>query len=535
MSHTGLDILTNSRLNKGTAFTLAERETLKLTGLLPPRVSTMEEQVERSLSSMRSKNCDIEKYIFLSSLQKRNERLFFRLLIDHTKELMPIVYTPTVGQACQEFAHIFRQTSGFYLSLADTGKIKDRLDNWPEDDVKLIVATDGERILGLGDLGANGMGIPIGKLALYCACAGVKPEQCLPVMLDVGTNNEQALNDAVYLGDPKPRVTGEKYNAFIKEFVDAVKVKYPQALLQFEDFATENAIALLEEYRNELLCFNDDIQGTAAVVLAGLMATTRISNIPLKEQTFLFLGAGSAATGIGDLLITALEREGLTHDQARARLAFMDSKGLVTKSRNNVKPHVVPFAIDAPECDLMTAINHLKPNALIGASGTPKVFTQAIIEKMSELHTHPTIFALSNPTSRAECTAEDAYKYSQGRAVFASGSPFDVVHINDEIKVPGQGNNAYIFPGLGLGAIEAQLTKITDDHLIVAAQELAQSVSDKQIAQGCLYPPLSDIREVSLNIAYAVAKNAEASGLTKAPLPSDFKATLKANMYDPHY
>lgn len=531
----GIELLTNARFNKGTAFTLEERDEHNLAGLLPPHVSTMDEQVQRVLTSLRNKTTTIDRYRFLASLQKRNERLYFRLLIDHTKELMPIVYTPTVGQACLEFASLFRETSGFYLSRHDKGKVYERLANWPEQDVRLIVVTDGERILGLGDLGANGMGIPIGKLALYCACAGVKPEQCLPIMIDMGTNNTKLREDSLYLGEPVERVRGDEYTDFIDEFVQAVKKRFPNALLQFEDFATENAISLLEKYRNELLCFNDDIQGTASVVLAGLIATTRISKIALKDQTFLFLGAGSAATGIADLLITALKREGLTYEQAKSRLAFMDSKGLVTKCRDSIKDHVKPYAIDAPPGDLLNAIDHLKPNALIGASGTPNIISRTVIEKMAALNKHPTIFALSNPTSRAECTAEDAYKHSQGRAIFASGSPFDVVHINDEIKVPGQGNNAYIFPGLGLGAIHAKLSKITDDHLIVAANTLAESVSDKEIQQGCLYPPLSEIREVSLRIAIAVAENADKNGLTKTPLHKNFEMTLRKDLYTPLY
>lgn len=529
------ELLNNARLNKGTAFTYEEREAFGLSGLLPPRVSTMKEQIERALLSLRSKDSDIDRYIFLASLQKRNERLYYRLLIDHTKELMPLVYTPTVGQACLEFASIFRETSGFYLSYSDKGRIRDRLANWQEQDVRLIVVTDGERILGLGDLGANGMGIPIGKLALYCACAGVKPEQCLPIMLDLGTDNEALRNTPLYLGVREPRHRGAEYDEFIDEFVKGVSAQFPNALLQFEDFATENAVTLLERYRDELLCFNDDIQGTASVVLAGLMAATRISKTPLSEQQFLFLGAGSAATGIGHLLTTALEREGLTTEQARARLNFIDRKGLVTRCRDTLPGHVAPFAADMPPMDLAGAIDAIKPNALIGASGTAGVFTEEIIRTMADNHAAPTIFALSNPTSKAECTAESAYKYSDGRAIFASGSPFGVVHINGEIKVPGQGNNAYIFPGLGLGAIFGKITRITDSQLITAAEELASSVSDGQIEQGCLYPPLNEIRQVSVKIAAAVARDAEKSGHTSQPVPANFEQAVTAGLYDPYY
>lgn len=529
-------VLSNPRLNKGTAFSMKEREELGLVGILPPRVSTMEDQVSRCLLNLRRQPTDIERYIFLSALQKRNERLYYRLLVDHTRELMPIVYTPTVGKACEEYGTIFRETAGIYVTANDTGNIYNLLANWSVEDVRLIVVTDGERILGLGDLGTNGMAIPIGKLALYVACAGVRPEQCLPVMLDVGTENLEYRDDPLYLGLRQPRLRGEAYAAVVDEFVQAVKKRYPNALLQFEDFATGNAVELLGRYRNDLLCFNDDIQGTASVALAGFIASARLTKKPLTEMTYMFLGAGSAATGIGDLLVKALVREGLTKEEAYKRLFYLDRKGLVTQCRADDLPsHVKPFATDLPPMAFPEAVETIKPQVLIGASGTPSVFTKDIIEGMAKNHDVPVIFALSNPTANAECTAENAYLWSEGRAVFASGSPFGPVHVNGEIKVPGQGNNAYIFPGLGLGALQGGITRITDDMLISAAETLANCITEKELDQGCLYPPLSKIREVSVAIAMAVAKTASEHGLLKAPLADDFESELRASLYHPDY
>ena len=508
-------LLNNPRLNKGTAFTLSEREEHGLHGLLPPRVSTMEEQVEWSMDVVRRKPSDIDKYRYMSAMQKRNERLFFRMIIDHIEELMPIVYTPTVGQACQEFATHFRESNGFYLSIEHKGRIDDIMGNWMDDDVRLIVVTDGERILGLGDLGVSGMAIPIGKLALYCACAGIDPEHCMPIVLDVGTNNDHFLSDPIYQGKREPRIRGQEYLEFLEEFVFAVKRRFPKALLQFEDFATPNAVALLDIYQDRLLCFNDDIQGTAAVALAGLIASTRITGMKLSEMRFLFAGAGSAATGIGKLLVIAMQQEGLSKEQAMKQLAFCDSKGLITQSRTEHKSHSADFAQDLPAMSLEEAVPGFKPHAIIGATGRAGMFTHALIGEMAKINEHPVIFALSNPTSNAECTAEDAYHYSNGKAVFASGSPFGVVNINGQIKVPGQGNNAYIFPGLGLGALHGEVTRITDDLLLVSAKALSDCVTQTQIDHGSLYPPLNDIRDVSLKIAVEVAKKPLNSVLQK--------------------
>jgi len=535
MTFKAFELLNNPRLNKCTGFTMAERDQFGLHGLLPPRVSSLEQQVEWSLDNLRRKPQDIDKYRFMSSLQKRNERLFYRLLIDHIDELMPVVYTPTVGQACQEFANIFRETSGFYIPFEQKGRIDGLMKNWIDQDVRLIVVTDGERILGLGDLGVSGMGIPIGKLALYSACAGIDPAQCMPIVLDVGTDNARFRTDPRYQGRREARVRGEEYYEFVDEFVTAVKTNFPNALLQFEDFATPNAVALLEKYEDQLLCFNDDIQGTAAVALAGFYAATRITRNKLSDMRVLFAGAGSAATGIADLLSKAMQLEGLSEAQARSRCYLCDSKGLITKDRETLTHHAAPFAADLPPMTLEQAIEHIKPHALIGATAKGGTFTPAILETMARLHDQPIIFALSNPTSKAECTAEEAYSHTKGKAVFASGSPFAPVQMREGLKVPGQGNNAYIFPGLGLGALLGKATRITDAMLVASAKALAEAVSPARIQQGCLYPPLKDIRNVSLEIAVAVAQTAADAGLVREPLPADFRKRVAAAMYDPRY
>jgi Malic enzyme len=535
MQSKAFELITNPRLNKGTAFTLEEREKYGLHGLLPPKISTMGQQVGWVLDNIRRKPHDIDRYRYLSSLQKRNERLFFRLLIDHIEELMPIVYTPTVGQACQEFGLQFRETQGFYISIEHKGRISKLMKNWLDQDVRLIVVTDGERILGLGDLGVSGMGIPIGKLALYSACAGIDPAQCMPIVLDVGTNNEAFRLDPLYLGRRDPRVRGQEYLDFIEEFIQAVQENFPNALLQFEDFATNNAVALLERYRDRLLCFNDDIQGTASVALAGLYAATRITGSKLSDMRFLFAGAGSAATGIASLLVMAMQQEGLSYTEACARCFVTDSKGLITQDRESITSHAAPFAADLPPMNLEEAVATINPHVLIGATGRGQTFNSRILELMAKAHEQPIIFALSNPTTKAECTAEEAYKATNGRAIFASGSPFGEVMINGSLKIPGQGNNAYVFPGLGLGALQGKLTRITDDLLIVAAKALAEAVSDYRLQHGCLYPRLNEIRQVSHRIAVAVAKAAEEAGLTREPLPADFSEQVRASMYDPWY
>jgi malate dehydrogenase (oxaloacetate-decarboxylating)(NADP+) len=531
----GYDILNNALTNKSTAFTYEERDALGLRGLLPYTVSSQSAQENRVLKNMRRKTDDIEKYIYLIALQERNERLFYRLVIDHIDELMPLIYTPTVGQACREFSHIFRNTRGFYVTPEDKGSIRKILDNWPQDDVRVIVVTDGQRILGLGDLGANGMGIPIGKLSLYVAGAGINPSQCLPVMLDVGTNNEEFLNDPLYLGYPYHRLQGQEYLEIVDEFIQAVQDKYPRALVQFEDFLTPNAFKLLDIYRDKILCFNDDIQGTAAVTLAGIYASVRISGLDFSDLRIMFLGAGSAATGIGDLIASALIAGGLSEDQARRKLWFVNSRGLVVKSTENVSSHLAAYAHDHPAMDFISAINDIKPHILIGATGRPNTFTEEVIQTMTRLNPQPTIFALSNPTSQAECTAEQAYRWSEGKAIFASGSPFAPVNYGGREYRPGQGNNSYVFPGIGMGAVACQVSMINDEMFLAAAKTLADQVSQQDLDAGTLYPPLADIRNVSLEIALAVAETAYKSNVANEPYPSDLRAFIQSKVYDPRY
>ncbi len=531
----GFDVLFNPALNKGTAFTEEEREKYKLLGLLPPGVSDPDVQLDRALQNMRRKHYDIERYIFLSALQSRNERLYYRLILENIQEVMPLIYTPTVGQACKEFAAIFRQPKGIYITANDRGNAQEILGNWPEKDVRVIVVTDGERILGLGDLGANGMGIPIGKLALYVACAGIQPNQCLPVMVDVGTNNQELLEDPLYLGLRHKRVQGDEYDALVDEFIQSVQTAYPKALIQFEDFLTPNAYRLLNEYRNQVLCFNDDIQGTAGVALAGVYASTRISDVAFKDLRIMFLGAGSAATGIADLISYAFQKEGFSEAEARKKLWFVDVEGLVVKSRNDLLPHNLPYAHDHSSTDFISAIKQIKPHILIGATGFPGTFTQEAIELMAEFNQHPAIFALSNPTSRAECTAEQAYEWTQGRAIFTSGSPFSEVKYKDKVFKPGQGNNAYIFPGIGLGAVVCEAQRISEDMFLAAARTLADLVSEEDLSVGSIYPPLQNIREVSLQIALAVAEEVIASELGSIQRPNNLKQLIEDYMYEPIY
>ena len=532
----GVDLLRDPAANKGTAFTQEERDQFGLRGLLPPRVFTLEEQCQRVLENVRRKNTPLEKYIFLISLQERNQTLFYRVVHDHIQELMPIIYTPTVGQACQEYGHIFRRTQGLYVSIEDLGRVAESVANWHEDDVRVVVVTDGERILGLGDQGADGMGIPVGKLSLYTACAGINPTQCLPVTLDTGTNNPDLLNDPLYIGMPHARVRGEAYDALVDEFVNAVHDRYPRAMIQFEDFGNQNAFRLLAKYRNVLCSFNDDIQGTAAVTLAGLYSALRITGKPLGEQTLLFLGAGEAGVGIGDLVVSAMVQEGLSEEEARKRCWFVDSKGLVVASRTDLAVHKLPYAHEhAFVEDLQGAVDALQPTALIGVSGMPQTFTRAIVTTMSRINDRPIIFALSNPTSKSECTAEQAYTWSNGRAIYASGSPFDPVELDGKTYVSGQANNSYIFPGVGLGVTATGARLVTDEMFAVAARTLASQVTEADLETGCTFPPLAQIRDVSLGIAVAVAEVAFERGLATVERPDDLRAYIQSQMYQPTY
>jgi len=528
-------LLKERRKNKSTAFSREERDRLGLRGLLPYAVSTQDMQVERVMTNIRRQDDDIERYIALNQLMHRNDRLYYRVIMENIEEVLPIIYTPTVGEACKEFSHIFSLPKGFTVTPEDKGKIGDMLKNWDYKDIKVIVITDGERILGLGDLGANGMGIPIGKLSLYTAFGGVDPGKCLPVMFDMGTNNKELRDQVLYLGYPEPRIKGKVYDELMDEFVTAIKKRYPNVLLQFEDFVTPNAYRLLKKYRKKILCFNDDIQGTAAVALAGIHASCRTTGKAFKDLNILFLGAGSAATGIADLTAIALMRAGLSEQEAHDRLNFCDIDGLMVSSRTNLMDHNLPYAIDKPDMDFLSAIHELKPDILIGATGAPGTFTKEVIEAMSEVNDIPVIFALSNPTHKAECTAEQAYQWSDGKAIFVSGSPFDPVEYKGQTYVPGQGNNAYIFPGLGLGLLVSKADFVHDDLLIAAAETLAAQLSEEELKTGTLYPSLRNIREVSHAIACAVADIVFEKKWTKKRRPSNMEDRIRKMMYDPRY
>lgn len=533
---TGVALLRDPALNKGSSFTEEEREILGLRGLLPPVVQSIEVQVMRVLENFRRKSNDIEKYLFMIGLQDRNKTLFYRVVIDYIEEMMPVIYTPTVGQACQEYGHIFRRPRGVFISAKDRGRMPELLRNWPYRDIRIIVVTDGERILGLGDLGADGMGIPVGKLALYTACAGIHPSLSLPVTLDVGTENEDLLNDPLYIGLKQRRLRGAAYDEFIEEFIVAVEEIFPRTLVQFEDFGNINAFRLLERYRDKICAFNDDIQGTAAVVLAGLYSALRIKGGKLSEQKFLFVGAGEAGQGAAALTVVALTAEGLSVEEARQRCWFVDSKGLVVKSRSDLTGRKLLYAHDHEFIqDLQEMVEALKPTALIGVSGKHGLFPPPVLEAMARQNERPIIFSLSNPTSKSECTAAEAYTCTEGRAIFAGGSPFDPVVLEGKRLVPAQGNNVYIFPGVGLGVIACGAQHVTDEMFFVAAKVLAHEVSADDLEQGSVYPPLTRIREVSATIAVAVAEVAYHRGLATKSRPEDLSTYISSLMYEPKY
>ena len=532
---TGFALLHDPLLNKGTAFTEKERDVLGLRGLLPAHVLSQDEQVTRVLTNLRRLSDPLEKFVALNALHDRNESLFFRVLCDNIDEMQPLVYTPTVGLACQKFGHVFQRPRGIFIGANDRGRIAQVLRNWPYR-ASIIVVTDGERILGLGDLGANGMGIPVGKLSLYTACAGIRPELCLPVMLDVGTNNEALLKDPYYVGLRQKRISGTAYDELIEEFITAAHDVFPGVVIQFEDFANYNAFRLLTKYRDRICTFNDDIQGTAAVALAGIFSALRVTGAKLTDQKLLFLGAGEAATGIADLVVSAMVAQGLGEPAARERCWLVDSRGLVIKNRRDLAEHKLPYAhAHAPVADFLSAIKSLKPTAIIGVAAVGGTFTREVLAEMARINQRPIVFALSNPTSKAECDAEQAYRGTGGRALFACGSPFDPVQLDGKIFVPRQGNNSYIFPGVGLGAIASQTQRITDAMFMAAAHTLARLVTESDLAQGSLYPALPRIREVSLHIATAVADAAYKSGLAGKPKPDDVQADVQAQMYDPRY
>ena len=477
------------------------------------------------------------RYIFLTALQRRNQTLFYRVLIDYLEELMPIIYTPTVGEACQSYGHIYRQPSGLYVSRNDRGRIARLLRNWrAAAEINTIVVTDGERILGLGDLGANGMGISCGKLALYTACAGIPPQACLPIALDVGTENDALRADPLYLGVRERRLRGAAYHELLDEFVGGVEEVFPGALLQFEDFATENAFALLSRHRDRLPTFNDDIQGTAAMTVAGLISALRLTGGTLAAQRLLFFGAGSAATGIADLFVAMLVDEGVSPAEARRRCWFFDVKGLVVSSRKDLAAHNTAYAHEGPPVrELLATVRELRPTALIGVSGAPATFTRPVLEEMARINQRPIVFALSNPTSKAECTPAEAYGWTDGRAVVATGSPFPETAVGVRRFLASQGNNSYIFPGVGLGVVLSRARRVTDEMFVASARALARLVRPADLELGRVYPALTRIREVSLEIASAVASVAWDSGLTDRRRPADIRAFIASRMYQPMY
>jgi len=524
--------------NKGLGFTWKERRELNLHGLLPPRVESLEEQAKRVLWCLERMDDDLAKYQFIMNLAEVNCALFYYVLAENVDKMMPIVYTPTVGLACQKFGYVFQSPRGMWITIKDLGRVYQMLKNWPVDDVKAICFTDGERILGLGDLGAFGMGIPIGKLALYTACAGVQPHQLLPVMLDVGTDNEKLRNDPFYIGIKQPRDRSEKYDELVKEFMTGCQKRWGQTtLIQFEDFANRNAFRLLREHQSSFCTFNDDIQGTASVAVAALYSAVRVAKGKLSEQVIVMMGAGSAGLGIADLICTAMvEDDGITMEDARKQIWLVDSRGLVVKDRSTggVSATKMPFAhaFDKEITDLAEVVKAVKATCIIGVSGQAKVFTEAVCKQMAENTTKPIIFPMSNPTHKAECSAADAFAWTNGTVIFASGSPFPDVKVGDRTVKPAQGNNAYIFPGVALGVIATACLTIPDSFFITAAKALSGMVSEDMIQNGTLFPPLQDIQKCSKVIACAVGESAYKLGLATAIKPPKMMDLVESCMYD---
>ena len=536
MRPSAFNLLFNPRLNKGLCFSEAERENYGLLGLLPDAIETDEILLQRARLHLSQKPNDLERYIYLSELQDRNERAFYQLLRSDPPQYMPIVYTPTVGEACQKFGHILRRPKGLYCSVRHRGRLDDLLRNWPNREVRFICVTDGERILGLGDLGVCGMGIPVGKLTLYAAVGGVPPEACLPVILDVGTDNQQFLADPLYPGVRSTRLRGADYDSFVEEFVQSVQKVFPNAAIQFEDFHNTTAIPLLARYRDRICCFNDDIQGTAATAVAGLFGACRLIGNKLSDHRVLFLGGGSAAVGIAELIELQMQRDGLSLAQARERLWMHNSSGLCVKSNPRLSPHQLAYTKDAPLfTDFAEAVAFVKPTVIIGASTVPKSFNERVIRTMSALNERPVIFPLSNPTSKSECSAEEAYQWSDGRAIFASGSPFPPVRIGDKLFVPGQGNNVYIFPAVGLAVYATIATRVTEAMFLRAAETLASRVTQGDLDVGLVYPPLRTILQSEIAVAIEVAKLIFAEGFARVPEPADIDAFVRSKVYDPAF
>lgn len=532
----GIDRLYDPSVNKSTAFTLKEKQELGLEGLLPDKVETIELQLQRVLRQLGYKTSDYERYIFLMNLLDHNETLFYKTIMSNPSYFLPIVYDPTIGEACLKFDVGFRQPRGLYLSIKQKGRVKEVLRNWPQKDIRFICVTDGGRILGLGDLGANGMGIPIGKLQLYTAAAGVPPQFLLPMYLDAGTNNQQLLNDPLYLGLRQPRPSQQELYSFVDEFVEAVQEVFPLCCIHFEDWTGVDAVNLLKRYRDKVCCFNDDIQGTSAIAVSGLVNAMKIKKEKFSEQRILFLGAGSAGIGIADLIASVMAQEGITLKQAQSQIALFDVHGLLEAKRTDLfdfqKPYAHPMA---PTKDFVQAIRQFKPTAIIGVSTVGGTFTKSVIEAMAEINERPIIFALSNPTEHAECTPEQAYEFSKGKAIYAAGVQFDPVKMGGKTFLPGQANNFYIFPAVGMAMFATQAKRANDAMFIEAARSVADEVSASELEQGLLYPRQSDILGVELRAAERVAKVIFDQNLARIPKPSSIKDLIGKCVYRPDY
>jgi malate dehydrogenase (oxaloacetate-decarboxylating)(NADP+) len=531
----------DSLVNKGTAYSLEERKNLNILGLIPPVVHSQPTQVDSFMESLRRKVRPIDKYEQLMQLHSTNMTLFFAVALKHVQEIMPLLYTPTVGEACQMYNLVCPVPKGLYITIDDVNNIPQILRNWPYRNVKVIVVTDGERILGLGDLGAYGMGIPVGKLCLYTALAGVRPEICLPITLDVGTNNQTLVSDKFYTGLKRSRLRGPEYEDFVEKFMKAaVECFGREVLIQFEDFGNANAFQLLKKYESQYLCFNDDIQGTAAVTLSGILAAIKMTNIPLKDNTFLFYGAGEASLGIAKLIVSSMKKVSVSEAEALSKIFLVDTKGLIVKDRSGgyeASPEKAKFAQPLPpETDLTKIVELVKPTVLIGAASQGGSFTTQILSTMSQYCDRPVIFALSNPTSKSECTAQEAYEATKGRAVFASGSPFPEVVYNGKTYHPGQCNNAYIFPAMGLACVAGKLITIPDDLFLTAAETLASLVTKNDFDVSRVYPPWNDIRQSSFQIALAILKEAQSKNLcADLPKGADLELLISQAMYIPDY
>lgn len=532
----GMEVLQDSSLNKSTAFTEAEKQALGLVGLVPDVTETEDLQLQRVNLQLAQKPTDLERYIYLINLLDHNETLFYRTIMSDAARFLPIVYDPTIGEACLKFGHIYRQPRGMYLSMTRRGKVKEVLGNWPEKDVRFICVTDAGRILGLGDLGANGMGIPIGKLQLYTACAGVSPQYLLPMYLDAGTNNEQYLRDPLYLGMRKTRPSTNELYSFVDEFVQAVQEVFPKCCIHFEDWTGIDAVHLLRRYREKYCVYNDDVQGTAGIVLAGMINAAKIKDTKLGDEKFLFLGAGSAGIGLADLLCSAMVQEGLTLKAAQDRVYMFDIDGLLEDSRTDLVDFQKPYAHKhAPTRDFVAAIQSIKPTTIIGVSTVGSTFTQKVIEALSRINERPVVLALSNPTEHAECTPEQAYTWSKGKTIYAAGVQFPPVHYNGQTFLPGQANNFYIFPAIGMAIFATQASRVTDQMFIEAARAVADQVPSDLLKQGLLYPLQSNILETEIQTAARVAKLVFDSGLARVARPADMVAFIRDHVYKPEY